>query len=356
MEDQLVEKQSFDSIADNVIDLEGNVPTISECSIKNTDPSMTIKTSKLCVLCNKKRNHLSSHYNSNHSDSEPYNARMSMLNSSIFQNCPTKAYKYIQINENYAYCYYCEKRINVNRSGFYEHIVLHTGEYSKECSKVIPKISMQQNGSIHIFMCIHCNHTQLQEENLQKHIIDMHSIQLSVSKQYRKIVLAPAYDSQTTKPKKVTTRTNTQSESAPTREISKIYQNRIKSTDFKIEEKNSDEASLNFYATAHRANDKSRYSGPSLNLTSSVLGAVECKIEIKTEDDLSTSFSSNTSSTMSNDRSPSNSHLISSINQTKNRRKQNDDLQMIVCKKEKLYDEDVEENVEFVDLSLCFIQ
>lgn len=395
-----MEKHNSDSIADGGIGLE----TSSECLIKNNDASMTTKTKK-CVFCNKKYNYLTSHYNSVHSNAEVYNARMSNLNSSVFRKNPSKAYRYIQINENYAYCYFCEKRKNVDRNGFYEHIARHTGEYNRKCSQcgiiitannkkaseclhkkmiIIPLIPMQSNGSIHIFMCTHCNHTQLQEENLQKHIINMHNITLNVSRQYEKVVLAAAYDSRPTKTSKNTSRKNKPSMAEELIEIEK-YQNQMQSSDVKIEEGSVDEGSLNFDVTAHRANDKSKYDGPSLVLTLSELGVEECKMGIKIEND---SFLTRTSAIVSNDEAtiindnnqedddgweeenydenilPSNSALTNNplcdaaekTNPTINRfemrkRKKNSDFSMIVCKKEKPNDDNIKENIECVHFS-----
>lgn len=328
-----------------------NTSSTSEYSIKNTDKSMTIKTSAKCVFCNKKQTHLSSHYNSIHSNCEPYNSRMSIKLSNELRNYPSKALNFLRRGENSATCHFCEKDLTCRRYDFYEHILRHTGEYTKQCCqcninmkpdtektrecshkkvKIVPQLTMKQNGSINIFMCELCNFAQCQEKNLQEHVMNMHNAKSNISARYKKIVLAPSLKPETAI--KSTARKSgcriidpdvftsskqnddilnpetmrlmkensfdTSSQGGFSRKttpsmaekLSERFQKEKETADAKVKEEDADEGELNYRATEHRASDKKKYDGPSISLSEAMDGVKECKVEIvKMENEANTS-------------------------------------------------------------------
>lgn len=181
---------------------------------KNTDKTITVK-SKNCVICNKSCKFASSHYANFHEGMEVYSARMSVENSDkIRKTPPANAIRETQKKLS-AHCPYCEKTVNFERNKWIEHISRHTGEYQRHCGKCnvaitsitekscshlhsdyrcIPIVNTNQfTNTLYVYMCNFCNYTQSIEDNMKKHICNMHDININILNHYTKIILIPNF-------------------------------------------------------------------------------------------------------------------------------------------------------------------
>lgn len=176
--------------------------------VRNTDKTHTVE-SNICLLCNKKCQSISSHYNSNHDGHEVYSARMSETNSALVKrNRPKEATRdHAKIN---AFCYFCNSERSFERYIWIQHLSRHTGEYIRKCSKCETTITSttepnstcshdikivpigQFTDTLYVYMCNLCNFTQSQEENMKKHIRNMHECP-NESIWYTKITLIPNF-------------------------------------------------------------------------------------------------------------------------------------------------------------------
>lgn len=177
--------------------------------IKNTTLSYTVKSNK-CLLCAKNTPYLSTHYTNNHDEYEVYSARMSSKKADQLRRNPAKSSTRADGKLN-AYCYYCENNVNLNRNKWIDHLIRHTGEYTRNCKKCGCRVTSKSDRSkcthpdptyksiveftdtLFVYMCNYCNYTQSQEENMQKHIRNMHEMHLNVQSQYQKITLIPNF-------------------------------------------------------------------------------------------------------------------------------------------------------------------
>lgn len=177
--------------------------------VKNTDSAYTVKASK-CLLCNKNIQYLSTHYTNHHDTYEVYSARMSSKKASQLRRNPAKSAIRAD-GKIQAHCYYCENDVNLNRNKWVDHLIRHTGEYTRHCKKCgcivtstsdrskcshpdpVYKAIVEFTDTLYVYMCNYCNYTQSQEENVQKHIRNMHEIQFNVMSQYQKITLIPNF-------------------------------------------------------------------------------------------------------------------------------------------------------------------
>lgn len=174
---------------------------------KNTNSSYTVKSNK-CVLCDRSTQYLSSHYRNHHDTQEVYSARMSSKKASQLRRNPAKQAVRAD-GKIQAYCYYCESDLQLIRNKWVDHLVRHTGEYTRHCKKCgcivtsasdkskcshpdpICKAIVDFTDTLYVYMCKYCNYTQSQEENLKKHIRHMH--ETDETNQYEKIILIPNF-------------------------------------------------------------------------------------------------------------------------------------------------------------------
>lgn len=174
--------------------------------IKNIDKKMTARDAKMCIFCRKPYANLAYHFFNMHSSEEVYCARMSIDYSHRARSEPPQVAKYCNSNAR-VHCFYCEKDIKNSTGRLIDHFVRHTGEYNKQCAQCgeITNVSngktnckhsdsrnvnkVQFYGSIYVYMCNHCNYTQIQEENLKGHIRRMHDIKTNIISQYKKVIL-----------------------------------------------------------------------------------------------------------------------------------------------------------------------
>lgn len=176
---------------------------------KNTDKTMTIKSCKTCVLCDKQQKHLTSHYRTQHANHEVYNCRMSAENSDHLRHNPPQLPNFTMPNSYYSVlCYFCDKDVLGSRSDVVEHIARHTGEYKKrcsacsaiitldtkrtaECSHVKQKVisSIPNADDIFVYMCSLCNYAQHTEEHIKRHMRNMHDIEPNPTKTYQKVLI-----------------------------------------------------------------------------------------------------------------------------------------------------------------------
>lgn len=183
--------------------------TSNEKTIKNTLTSHTIKSSK-CLLCSRNCGYLSTHYANNHEGFEVYSARISVKKADQLRRSPPEAATRADGKIN-AYCYYCEKHVNLNRNKWIDHLIRHTGEYTRFCTKCRRTITstsdksfcphtdprykaiIQFTDALFVYMCSYCNWTQSREENMQKHIRNMHEIPMNITSKYTRIDLIPNF-------------------------------------------------------------------------------------------------------------------------------------------------------------------
>lgn len=187
---------------------QNNAP--AEELIRNTNSQYTVKSNK-CLLCTKSTPYLSTHYANYHEGCEVYSARMSEKQSDKLRRTPPEAATRINRGKLQAFCYYCENTVKLIRSKWIDHLIRHTGEYTRFCTKCQCTVTSTSDKSkcshtdpnyrpmvefqstLFVYMCNYCNYTQSQEVNMKKHIQIMHDIQLNISSQYKKITLIPNF-------------------------------------------------------------------------------------------------------------------------------------------------------------------
>lgn len=185
-------------------------PKRQKIDTKNIDKAMTTKSKKCHICVDKTFQYLSTHYTNTHEGTEVYCARMSAKNSDKLRRQAPGNAKH-ETNKIVAYCHYCEKELKLDRTKWIMHLIKHTGEYTRFCSKCNIKVtsstaktatcshyeckflpSVDFEDALYVYMCIFCNYTQCQEENLKRHMRDMHDItSLNHKDHYTKITLIP---------------------------------------------------------------------------------------------------------------------------------------------------------------------
>ncbi|XP_055923836.1 uncharacterized protein LOC129954145 isoform X2 [Eupeodes corollae] len=179
----------------------------------NNNISMTLNSTKTCVLCNKRPLDLTNHYVVQH-QTESYTSR---LTSEEIDNLEANIPLAVRHRNRYKVnCVFCQAELEDNFVNFHAHFSYHTGEYGFKCAVcdlVKPyredirshqyRTSTCLNGKIrsnylyspdlvviYLHVCNLCNFVQLNEANIHKHQRDHHGLRFVEPQNVKKCIIA----------------------------------------------------------------------------------------------------------------------------------------------------------------------
>lgn len=180
--------------------------------IYNVDKSMHSRSEPTtCALCSATPRFLVHHYVNEHFGYEVCHARMPPETTESLRDGGSTAAVHEQ-NKITALCHYCEKMRTFAAKDWVLHITRHTGEYMRVCNKCNLKCADNKfkssaqcahddvgvwndieikGNALGVFVCNQCNYSQLLEDNLQKHVRQMHSINKNPKNHYEFVELIP---------------------------------------------------------------------------------------------------------------------------------------------------------------------
>lgn len=180
---------------------------------KNTDKDMYFgnKKTQHCVVCDKiYKRHIVHHYKMKHADIENFASRLSNEMAILARNGNQRVERHLKRSLKYikTICFFCEQEKDFSTYYWSNHIRSHTGEYANQCLNCEQFVCYRSHcGSttanldeidvkiddLNGFICLECNFMQIDEKNLQKHIINEHGIYLDLNEHYEKILILPSW-------------------------------------------------------------------------------------------------------------------------------------------------------------------
>lgn len=129
--------------------------------IKNTNPNMTTKDSRECVICKRSYRSLVRHYNSVHEGVEVYCSRMSVENSNKIRSGRNIQKIIYDKGKPSVRCLFCDKNVRKDSIGrVIDHFTSHTGEFIKKCTKC--GVTVNSNTT----RTLNCAHSKHRQENM----------------------------------------------------------------------------------------------------------------------------------------------------------------------------------------------
>lgn len=178
---------------------DGNIESIADIEsisfpyVRNIDPEHHLKNPtypSVCELCGNDNLCMPNHYMQKHRNHEMLVARPS----------PSMAERLRLKNDEFkmsdgkiidGLCYFCEEKLQMSRSKWVPHILMHTGEILYVCNS--------SDRSIVGFLCNECNFLQLEQKRVIDHLENDHGFECPTEKcHYEKVTLVPCVEHKTT--------------------------------------------------------------------------------------------------------------------------------------------------------------
>ncbi|XP_017473792.1 PREDICTED: uncharacterized protein LOC108364574 [Rhagoletis zephyria] len=203
---------------DSVCDV-NDMPAPDSKAPKNINPNWHAANGDWCIICNKRKPRVVSHYVNEHPACEVYNSRipktaLAQLRKQGGQVCE-KSHPYSHAQDHYtANCVFCNKTCCFQINYWYRHYAIHTGEYAFRCSGCnIRKttVTLMKNhinqpcprrgrliqdyaydlrvNKIKMHVCTLCNYMQLHRRNVLKHLRTQHGLKQIKAKNIESVIL-----------------------------------------------------------------------------------------------------------------------------------------------------------------------
>lgn len=185
----------------------------------NTDKMMypnNRERANVCVFCCESFTNIVNHYKKKHSGEEVYVSRIApkmahRLRGDYFSRFEASCEKRGSSWKLRAKCFFCEFDRSFSLSYWMDHIRIHTGEYSRMCIDLFCGTNVMAQfhcglptemaevrhhnlatADLMCFICKHCNFVQLEQKNMDRHVIKQHGKDKEIEGHYDRIVLLPS--------------------------------------------------------------------------------------------------------------------------------------------------------------------